>query len=164
MANYHCRVCKSKVKKDVEQAISEGQSFRDVAKHYLDKFDCDLHLLEQSIAVHIKKHLNNSSHSTELTQEDIELLERFRKGHLSFGEMQRELAARAFAKILKSPDSIHIRDWLQSEMIKIKRSELGERTRALEEAVSKLFGGHLPEKCSNCGYPLWESSKQTLES
>lgn len=156
MTSYNCRICKSKFKEEVEQVISEGKGFREAAKQFLNYFDCDLHLLEQSISTHIKRHQNISRKSSDLTGEDLELIGKFRKGNLSFNEMQRELAARAFEKILRNPESVHVRDWLQSEMVKIKKSELSERTAALEHFVGRLFGGYLPDKCSNCNHPLWE--------
>ena len=156
MANYNCRICKSKVKKDIERAISEGKSFRDVAKHYLDKFDCDLHLLEQSIATHIKKHYSNTgSNSSELTPEDLELLERFKKGEVEFDEASRVIATIAFEKILATPGSIQVRDWLQSELVKIKRQELSEKNNWAMEMINRMFMGKLPPRnCTKCGNPF----------
>lgn len=154
MANYNCRICKSKKRIEIEKALGEGREFREVAKTFLNKFDCGLHLLEQSLATHFKKHISKND-SNELTPQELELLERFEKGELGFDEMQRQLAVRAFAKILKNPDSIQIRDWLQSELLKIKQQELADRNNFATELMNRMFSGHLPPKnCIKCGNPF----------
>lgn len=155
MVNLNCRICRSKLKKEIEEAISHGQEFRDVAKQYLDSFDCDLHLLEQSIAGHFKKHLNSKSSSNELTSEDLILLERFKKGEVDFDEASRIIATKVFEKILSNPGSIQVRDWLQSELLKIKRQELADRNTWSMELINRIFAGQLPPKnCTECGNPF----------
>lgn len=161
MAHYNCRVCKSKDRIEIEKALSSGQEFREVAKTFLNQFDCSLHLLEQSLATHFKKHISKND-STELNPQELELLERFEKGELGFDEMQRQLAVRAFAKILKNPDSIQIRDWLQSELLKIKQQELAERNNWATELMHRMFSGHLPpKKCVKCGHSFIQETPES---
>lgn len=159
MANYNCRICKSKQRLEIEESLGNGLEFREVAKKFSDNFDCDLHLLEQSLATHYKKHTSKDG-SAELTSQDLELLDRFERGELGFDEMQRQLAVRAFAKILKNPDSIHIRDWLQSELLKIKQQEIADKSSKAMELVNRMFAGCLPpEICPDCGKRLWGDTR-----
>jgi|Napbiome12C3dose_1001474.scaffolds.fasta_scaffold00001_77 hypothetical protein len=159
MANYNCRVCKSINKIEIEKNLSEGLEFREVAKKYLNEFDCGLHLLEQSLATHYKKHLNGI-YSNELTPEDLELIERFKKGEVEFDEASRIIAAKAFEKILRNPGSIQVRDWLQSELIMIKKKELADQNNYATELMNRMFGGYLPPKnCAKCGNPFIQDNE-----
>lgn len=87
----------------------------------------------------------------ELTLEETELLRRFKEGKVGYDEVQRELAYRVFEKMLTNPDSIKIRDWLQSELIKLKKDETTRQKDALEKFIISLFGGFIPSiKCPHC--------------
>ena len=91
----------------------------------------------------------------ELSDEELKLLERFRNGDMGFNEMQKEVAIRVFEKILKNPESIKVKDWLQSELVKIKKEESQAKIGALETFVRKLFSGNLPTHCTKCGSALF---------
>ena len=87
-----------------------------------------------------------------LTEEDLILLERFKDKKLGFDEMHRELAIRAFKKILQNPKEVKVRDWLQSELISIKKDEMSKQSDAMKAFVDGLFSGFIPpENCPNCG-------------
>lgn len=87
-----------------------------------------------------------------LTEADVELLARFKEGKVGYDEIQKELAYKVFKKILENPDSVKIRDWLQSELIKLKKDETTRQKEALEKFINSLFGGFIPStKCPHCG-------------
>ena len=90
-----------------------------------------------------------------LSQEEKDLLDRFAKGEIGFEEMQKEVAKRAFKKILLYPDDIQLKDWLQSELVKIKKEESRVKMTYLETFVRKMFSGQLPTHCKNCGHQLF---------
>lgn len=87
-----------------------------------------------------------------LTDAETELLSRFKDGKVGYDEIQKELAYKVFKKILENPDSVKIRDWLQSELIKLKKDETTRQKEALEKFINALFGGFIPStKCPHCG-------------
>lgn len=89
---------------------------------------------------------------TGLTDADVELLARFKEGKVGYDEIQKELAYKVFKKILENPDSVKIRDWLQSELIKLKKDETTRQKEALEKFINSLFGGFIPStRCPHCG-------------
>jgi hypothetical protein len=91
----------------------------------------------------------------ELTMEDIALLDRLKRGELPFEEMQKEVALRVFEKILRNPSSVQVKDWLQSELVKIKKEESQARIGFMEVFIRKMFSGNLPTSCKHCGKPLF---------
>lgn len=158
MGRIQCRVCNSEdsVKESIQRELLKGKSYRDISKQFLNFFDCDVHSLEQSVAKHHKSHLNISGDG-ELTNEDTELLERFREGKVGFDEASRIIASKAFERILRNPASVQVRDWLQSELVRIKRQELENKNNWAMELINRMFSGHLPpENCVICGHPFIE--------
>lgn len=93
---------------------------------------------------------------TELTSQEVSLIEGLRDGSTSFDTVQREVASRAFEKILRNPSSLKVKDWLQSELIKIKKEESQARIGAMEVFLRKMFSGNLPTQCMKCGTPLFQ--------
>lgn len=86
-----------------------------------------------------------------LTDAEVELLSRFKEGKVGYDEIQKELAYKVFKKILENPDSVKIRDWLQSELIKLKKDETTRQKEALEKFINALFGGFIPSTiCPHC--------------
>lgn len=162
MGRIQCRICNSEdsIRDVIESLLLKKRSYRDIANQYLKNFGCDLHSLEQSIAKHHKSHLNNEKHNV-LTDEDSELLKRFSEGSVDFNEASRIIATNAFERILRNPSSVQVRDWLQSELIKLKKQELDDKNTWAMELVNRMFSGHLPPKnCINCGHPFIEEVKQ----
>lgn len=148
-----CRVCKTepKLRDEIDKALLKGEKFRDVAKEYLDYFDCDLHLLEQSLATHLKKKHITQTH--ELTADEVDFLRRFKEGTVSFEEASRVMALKVFEKMLKNPgENVKVKDWLDSELLNIKQQELNYKESFALEITKKLFGNRLPPRiCANCG-------------
>jgi hypothetical protein len=87
-----------------------------------------------------------------LTKEDKDLLQDFAEGKVGYDRIQKELATRVFKKILLNPESVSVRDWLQSELVKLKQDETTKQKDALERFVNSLFGGFIPSiQCPHCG-------------
>lgn len=150
MTHYTCRICKSEKRKEIEQLIKEKAVIREIANKYLMFFDCDLHLLEQSIANH-RKHIPR-----ELTQDEEELLERFAKGDVDIDEMSRIVAVRVFKKILANPDDVKFIDFFRAELLRMKQEEAKNSDSWGKELVFRLFAGMLPPReCPNCGAYIW---------
>lgn len=159
MMNYNCRVCKSVHKDKIEAALVAGDMFRDIAKNYIDYFDCDLHLLEQSVAVHYKKHIIRNKNNN-LTSEQIDFLQRLKEGKVGLEEGSRIVAAMVFEKILKNPDDIRFIDFFRTELLKIKQQETTDRNHWATELMNRMFSGHLPPKnCIKCGNPFIQEEK-----
>lgn len=95
----------------------------------------------------------------ELTVDEEGLLEGLRDGTADFGKVQREVAARAFEKILRDPKALKVKDWLTSELIKIKKEESQAKIGMMEVFVRKLFSGNLPTNCPHCGHPLFQEGE-----
>ena len=87
------------------------------------------------------------------------MLEGLRDGTADFGKVQREVAARAFEKILRDPKALKVKDWLTSELIKIKKEESQAKIGAMEVFVRKLFSGSLPTTCPHCGHLLFQEGE-----
>lgn len=86
-----------------------------------------------------------------LSAEEEQLLEDFKNGKVGYDRIQKELATRVFRKILKNPESLQVRDWLQSELVKLKQDETMKQKNALERFVNSLFGGFIPAiYCPHC--------------
>ena len=97
-----------------------------------------------------------NENETELTDSEKALIEGLRDGSTSFDTVQREVASRAFEKILRNPSSLKVKDWLQSELIKIKKEESQAKIGAMEVFLRKMFSGNLPMNCAKCGAPLFQ--------
>lgn len=121
-----CRVCISEYKKAVEKLLSQRLGFRAIARKYQKAFNIDLHLLEQSIGTHYKKH-----RPKELTKEEKELLERVRKDEVSIDEIQRFVRAKAVENMLMNPHRLTFNHFiklqqLQMREVKMKQRRLGQ--------------------------------------
>ena len=67
----------------------------------------------------------------------------------------RVIAAKAFEKLLKFPDSASFTNFIQSEMLNIKRQELTDKNTWAMELVNRMFAGALPPRiCPHCGFEL----------
>lgn len=149
MNHYACRVCNSEHRKDIEQMLANKMQYRKLAQLFEKDFDCDLHLLEQSIANH-KKHIPK-----ELTLEEKDLLARLSKGEVSFEEVSRVVAVKVFEKMLKNPDDFQYIDFFRTELLKIKQEETSIKETWAKELIGRTFAGKLPLRdCPNCGHSL----------
>jgi len=100
-----------------------------------------------------KKKLKVSAESLngELTEEESQLLEDFKNGTVGYDRIQKELATRVFKKILMNPEAVNVRDWLQSELVKLKQDETTKQRDALAKFINALFGGFIPSIiCPHC--------------
>lgn len=153
MSNYTCRICNSPYKEEVEKMLLSKLRYRDIAKRHESLFDCDLHLLEQSVAFH-KKHIPK-----DLTLEEKQLLERLEKGEVSTDEVSRVVAVKVFEKMLKNPDDFRFIDFFRTELLKIKQQETQTKEKWGNELLARMFSGKLPEpNCPNCGTRFIEYS------
>jgi len=105
------------------------------------------------------KKLQVQDEPRELTEDEMELLEGLRNGSTDFDKVQREVAARAFEKILRDPKALKVKDWLTSELIKIKKEESNAKIGAMEVFVRKMFSGTLPNICPHCGHPIFQEGE-----
>lgn len=154
MAHMACRICRvePKLREEIDKDLLMGEKFRDVAKYYLHHFDCDLHLLEQSLATHLKKKHINHNHTHELTAEEKDFLERFKRGEVSFEEASAIVAVKVFEKLLKNPDEVTYTDFIRTELLKIKLQKTNRRESFAINFVNKIFNGKPPPRiCPNCG-------------
>lgn len=146
MSHYICRICNSDSREEIEQLLNQRLQYREIAKTYLDSFDCDLHLLEQSIAGH-KKHIPKK-----LTQQEDELLGKLEKGEVGIDEMSRIVAVKVFDKMLKNPDDFRFIDFFRTELLKLKAEENKVKDDWSKEIIARMFSGHLPPReCPHCG-------------
>jgi hypothetical protein len=153
--HYACRICNSEHKKVIEDLLSKKIRYRDIARKFINGFDCDLHLLEQSIASH-KNHIEK-----ELSDEEIKLLDRIKNGEIELNEISRIVAAKVFEKMLKNPNDWHYLDFFRIELLKIKQEETQLKENWAKELVNRMFMGKLPPQyCPKCGYNLSEYSSQ----
>lgn len=157
----YCRICFSKNKEDIENLLLKGElTKRDIAKQYLNSFECNLHLLEQSVATH-KDHMGKP-----LSREDRELLDRFGRGEVSLEETSRIVASKAFERMFKHPDSGRFIDFFRMELLKLKLQENKKKDNWGKDLLSRLFvNGKLPPKyCPHCGKLLVEDTIALPES
>lgn len=161
MAHQTCRICRcdEEVRNKIEEGlVLEGKKFREVAKEWQGYFLIDLHLLEQSIGTHYKKHLD-----PRIKAEDLELLRRFEEGAADSDEMLNKLSAKMFEGILRNQESVKMSDWLRLEKLKIRKEKLGEKENFALDFTKRLFAGHLPAKnCIKCGHPFFENYEKGI--
>lgn len=156
MAHYKCRICKSEKRQEIDKSLLAKEPYRNIAKKFIDGFDCDLHLLEQSIASHGKHMSQTSSH--ELTDEEISFVNRLKNGDATSLEINRMVAAKVFEKILRYPDDLRFVDFFRSELLALKKQEMEGKKSWAEEVVGRTFAGMLPPpNCPSCGYILFMS-------
>ncbi len=154
--HYKCRICRSESRQEIDKSLLSKEPYRDIAKRLIDSFDCNLHLLEQSIASH-RKHLSQTS-SHELTEEEVSFLNRLKSGDATTAEINRMVAVKVFEKILRYPDDLRFVDFFRSELLALKKQELESKNSWAEELVGRMFAGMLlPLNCSSCGYVLFRN-------
>ena len=152
-----CRICNQddEIRNAIEKELVGGKPYREVSKQFINFFKCDLHSLEQSIAKHYKKHLSSNIQTNNLSNEEVDLLKRFREGSVDFEEASRIIATKVLEKILQNPGTVQVRDWLQSELIRIKKQELDAKNNYAMELINRLFAGNLPpQNCPQCGHEV----------
>lgn len=94
-----------------------------------------------------------------LTEEESQFLEKYRKGDISFEQVQREFAYRVLKKVMQNPELLKVNDWLKSEIIKIQREELSMKKEQMEMSWALLFGNfHIDRFCPHCGHDLFPTS------
>jgi|SRR3989344_2539883 len=119
MSHYTCRICNSDERKAIEARLSQKVPYRTVALEFMIAFECDLHLLEQSIGNHAKKHLPK-----ELTKEEQALLERVKKGEVSRDEMQIFIATRAFENAMRNPERLSFNHFIKLQQLKMRKEKM----------------------------------------
>lgn len=150
MAHYKCRICKSESRQEIDKSLLTKEPYRNIAKKFIDGFDCDLHLLEQSISNH-SKHLSRAS-LHELTDGELSFLNRLKNGDATTSEINRMVAVKVFEKILRYPDDLRFVDFFRSELLALKKQELESKNSWAEELVGRTFAGMLPPpNCPSCG-------------
>ncbi len=122
MFHYACRICCSEYREEIEELVSQRVRFRGVARKYQKAFDIDLHLLEQSIGTHYKKH-----RPKELTKEEKEFLERVRKDELSTVEIQRFVAAKALGNMLMNPHRLKLNDVFRMQNLLLRKEKIQQK-------------------------------------
>ncbi len=159
MSNYNCRICRSGSRSEIEEALHDGKAFRDIAKQFIGFFDCNLHLLEQSIARHKKNH-NDKPQERILTKEQIDFLDRISEGKVGLEEGSRIVATMVFEKMLNNPDKIKFADFYNTELLKIKQTEVRDRNYWAMEMINKWFKGRIPPRyCPKCGQDVLHGEK-----
>ncbi|MBI4065336.1 hypothetical protein HY409_03125 [Candidatus Gottesmanbacteria bacterium] len=122
MFHYACRICYSEYREEIEKLLSQRLKFREVARKYQETFNVDLHLLEQSIATHYKKH-----RPKEPTEEEKELLERIRKDEVSIDEIQRFVAVKAVENMLLNPNRIKFNDYIRTQNLLMRKEKMKQK-------------------------------------
>lgn len=117
-----CRICKSDEKEAIEARLAQKVWYRTIALEFVNAFDCDPHLLEQSIGNHAKKHLPK-----ELTKEDQALLEKVKKGEVSKDEMKNIIAARAFEYAIRNPHRLSFNHFIKLQQLQMREGKMKQR-------------------------------------
>lgn len=117
-----CRICTSDEKEAIETRLSKKVSYRTIALEYMNAFDCNPHLLEQSVGNHAKKHLPK-----ELTKEDQALLERVKKGEVNKDEMKRIIAARAFEYAIRNPQRLSFNHFIKLQQLQMREERVKQK-------------------------------------
>lgn len=124
--SYHgaCRICRStlELKEEIEKLFYQKLTFREIAKRYQNVFLIDLHLLEQSVGSHCKRHLPK-----QLTAQEEEFLKRVGSGQASFEEMADVIERKAFENMIKNPKKAKFSDYLRLESLRKKRDKSNQK-------------------------------------
>lgn len=92
-----------------------------------------------------------------LSSKEKKILKGIEDGTIDLETASRVVAAKAFEKLLKNPESTSFNSFIQAEMLKLKKAELEERNSMMNNLVSRMFGGYLPaNKCRHCGKPIFD--------
>ena len=93
-----------------------------------------------------------------LTEDEKRFLKQLKTGEASLDEASRFVAVRTFEQMLKNPDQFRFIDFFRTELLKIKRDEVGIKETWAKELIGRMFAGKLPPpNCPNCGHPFMES-------
>ncbi len=123
MFHASCRICYSKYREEIEELLSQRLQFREIARRYEGNFDCNLHLLEQSIGRHYKRHSPK-----ELTEEEKGLLEKIEKGDNSAADkLQRIIAAKTFENMLLNPNRIKFNDYIRMQNLLLRKDKMKQK-------------------------------------
>lgn len=88
-----------------------------------------------------------------LSKRDKELLNRFEKGEVTLEEANKIVAIRAFERILTGETKVSITNWIQSELLKIKKAEVENKNNWAMEIMNRMWLGQLPpQACPKCGH------------
>lgn len=119
-----CRICRStlELREEIEKLFYQKLKFREIARKYQDVFLIDLHLLEQSVGSHCKRHLPR-----QLTLEEEEFLKRVGTGQASFEEMSNIVEKRVFENMIRNPKKAKFSDYLRLEGLRKKRERLNQK-------------------------------------
>lgn len=90
-----------------------------------------------------------------LTPKEKKLIQDIADGKVDLETASRVIASKAFEKLLKFPDSASFTNFIQSELLKLKRQELTDKNTWAMELVNRMFNGVLPPRvCPKCGEVL----------
>lgn len=90
-----------------------------------------------------------------LTKKERRLISDIAEGKVDLETASRVIAAKAFEKLLKFPDSASFTSFIQSELLKLKQKELTDKNTWAMELINRMFAGELPPRvCPNCGQVL----------
>lgn len=120
MFHASCRICTADEKEAIEAHLAQKVPYRTIAIEFINAFDCDPHLLEQSIGNHAKKHLPKK-----LTKEEEVLLERVKKGEVSKDEMKNIIAVRAFEYAIRNPRRLSFNHFIKLQQLQNRQKRLG---------------------------------------
>ncbi len=159
MTHHTCRICNSVQREEIEQMLGQNLQYRVIANKFLSTFDCDLHLLEQSIANH-RKHIRKA-----LTQQEQEFLKKLEGGEVSLEQASRLVAVKVFKKMLQYPDDFRFIDFFRTELLKIKAEENKMNDNWGKELVMRVFAGKPPPLiCPHCKKPTVSDSPNLITS
>lgn len=94
--------------------------------------------------------------AVELTPKENKLLKDIAAGKVSMEDASRIIAAKAFEKILKDPTAISFNNFLQSELLKIRKDEVESKNSMALELMNRMFAGQLPTVCPHCGKNMFD--------
>jgi hypothetical protein len=90
-----------------------------------------------------------------LSAKEKQLIKDIAEGKVDLEDASRVIASKAFEKLLKFPDSASFTNFIQSELLKLKRQELTDKNTWAMELVNRMFNGVLPPRiCPSCGEVL----------
>ncbi len=147
---YSCKICRSEHQEAIEALLEKKMTYRSIAKRFVEAFHIDLHLLEQSIGTHHKRHIKQK-----LSKDDLDFLDRLSRGEVSLDETSRMVAVKVFRRMLENPDDVRFIDFFRTELLRMKHEEIREKELWGKEIIARFFlGGKLPPKyCPHCGEP-----------
>jgi len=91
----------------------------------------------------------------ELTWKEKKLINDIAKGTVDMEVASRVIASKAFEKLLKFPDSASFTNFIQTELLKLKKQEITDKNTWAMELVNRMFNGELPPRvCPKCGEVL----------